>query len=159
MFGPGLALRGPEGPVSMHKAIEVLQKESKTTFAFFMLGLLCFNISSFLLVWIYYPGFIAIVVNIVLLVFLFMFVTNGLDILKKLYVPDVVAVTGQFSDFSAYEKMPDLDKITRKQEQQIQEKRLNLQPASDVPQQRPEEQSAFSIFDVGLFSPIKNMFK
>ncbi len=141
----------------MHKAIEVLQKESKTTFAFFMLSLFCFHISSFLLVWIYYPGFIAVVVNMVLLVFLFMFVTNGYDILKKLYVPDVVAVTGQFSDFSAYEKMPDLEKMSRQQELQLQSQKLvEPQPQSAAITPGKEEATGF---DFGLFSAIKNVFQ
>ena len=155
MFGPGLALRGPEGPVSMHKAIDVLQKESKISFNFFMLSLLCFHVSSFLLVWIYYPGLIAVVVNIVLVVFLVLFVANGLDIWKKLYVPDLVAVTGQFYDFSTYEKMPDLEKISRQQEnQQQQQKILN-------PTQSPQRESlsAFAIFDVAILENIKSLFR
>ena len=36
MLGPGLALRGGEGAVSMHKAVENMKKESETCFKFFM---------------------------------------------------------------------------------------------------------------------------
>jgi hypothetical protein len=154
MFGPGLALRGPEGPASMHKAIEVLQKESKVCFVFFMLSLLAFHISSFLLVWIYYPGLIAFVVNVVLLAFLIVFVTSGLDIFKKLYVPDNTAVTGQFVDFSTYDRMPDLEKISRQQELQQQHEKLAAPQAVGA---TPAD-AGWGGFDLGVLSNIKNIF-
>ncbi len=140
----------------MHKAIEVLQKESKVSFTYFMLSLLAFYISSFLLVWIYYPGIIALVVNLVLLVFLVMFIMSGADILKKLYVPDLVAVTGQFADFSTYEQMPDLDKFSHRQEAQMQRQQLVDPAASPSKQETP---SAFALFDLGLVAAVKNMLK
>jgi hypothetical protein len=80
MLGPGLALRGSEGALSMHKAVDTMKDESTNCFYFFMLQLLFFHISSFLLMWMIYSASIAIVVNIVLLIFLVVFVINGFDI-------------------------------------------------------------------------------
>jgi hypothetical protein len=90
MFGPGLALRGGDGAASMHKAVENMKKESTTCFLFFILQLLFFHLSSFLLMWLYYPWKVAVFINIVLAVF----VINGLEIFNKLYVKEEDAVTG-----------------------------------------------------------------
>jgi len=152
MFGPGLALRGPEGPLSMHKSIEVLQKQSKITFYFFMVSLVFFLISSFLIVWIYYPGLIAIIVNVVLVYCLVMFGRNGVESWRKLYVPDVEAVTGRFGDFSAYENMPDLDRVNKAEEEKFQSQKLieGHQTSS-----KPAETGAF---DFGIVNAIKGVF-
>jgi hypothetical protein len=50
--------------------------------------------------WLYYPGKVAIIINIILVVFLVIFIKNGYEIFDKLYVKDAEAVTGQFKDFS-----------------------------------------------------------
>ncbi len=47
------------------------------------------------------------------MVFLVIFIKNGMDIFSKLYVKEDDAVTGQFKDFSAYENMYDLDQNKR----------------------------------------------
>jgi hypothetical protein len=80
MFGPGLALRGGEGAVSMHKAVDNMKAESNQCFYFFILQLLFFHISSFLLMWLYYPPKVAIIINIILGVFLVIFIRNGWEI-------------------------------------------------------------------------------
>ena len=59
--------------------------------------------------WLYYPVKVAILINIILMVFLIVFVRNGWEIYEKLYVRDEEAVTGQFKDFTQYENMFDLD--------------------------------------------------
>ena len=100
MFGPGLALRGEDGAASMHKAVENLKEESKICFRFFIVEMLCFHISSFLLMWIYYSKMVALIINIVLGVFLIAFIINGVDIIKKLYVNEEDAVSGKFQDFT-----------------------------------------------------------
>ena len=94
MLGPGLALRGPEGPSSVHKAVNTMKNESFMCFSFFMAQLLFFHLSSFLLMWVLYSSRVAIVVNIVLLVFLLIFVVNGCEIYNKLHVSDAEAVSG-----------------------------------------------------------------
>ena len=110
MLGPGLALRGGEGAASMHKAVDNMKLESKQCFIFFMLQLLCFHMSSFLLMWTIYSKPVALFVNIILGVFLFLFVWNGKDIYDKLAVGDDEAVSGKFTNFAQYEGMQDLDK-------------------------------------------------
>lgn len=100
MFGPGLALRGGEGAQSMHKAVENMKKESTNCFIFFILQLLFFHVSSFLLMWLYYPVKVAFLINMILGGFLVVFIKNGWEIYEKLHVKDDEAVTGQFRDFA-----------------------------------------------------------
>lgn len=110
MLGPGLALRGPDGPKSVHKAVDVMKNESVHCFTFFMLQLFFFHVSSFTLMWMLYSRNVAIVVNCVLLVFLFMFIYNGYTIYNKLYISESNAVSGQFQDFAnTYQQMGELD--------------------------------------------------
>ena len=94
----------------MHKAVDNMKLESKQCFIFFMLQLLCFHMSSFLLMWTIYSKPVALFVNIILGVFLFLFVWNGKDIYDKLAVGDDEAVSGKFTNFAQYEGMQDLDK-------------------------------------------------
>lgn len=50
--------------------------------------------SSFLLMWLYYPFKVALIINIILGGFLIVFIKNGYEIYEKLYVKDDEAVTG-----------------------------------------------------------------
>lgn len=56
--------------------------------------------SSFLLMWLYYPIKVAILINLILLAFLLVFVKNGWEIYSRLYVKDDEAISGQFKDFA-----------------------------------------------------------
>ena len=96
MLGPGLALRGKEGPESMHKAVESMKDESTNCFYFFISQLFFFHISSFLLMWVLYTSYVALVVNMVLLVFLIIFIINGIDIFNKLHLSEDEIVSGKF---------------------------------------------------------------
>ena len=96
MYGPGLALRGAEGASSVHKAVDVMKYESVNCFNFFIFQLLLFHISSFLLMWVLYSTRVAAFVNIVLLIFLVVFVVNGYDIYSKLYISESEAISGKF---------------------------------------------------------------
>jgi len=102
MLGPGLALRGSEGAVSMHKAVDAMKEESMQCFYFFICQLLFFHISSFLLMWVLYTKEVAIMVNIVLAIFLVAFIANGLEIANKLHISEDEAVSGKFKDFGQY---------------------------------------------------------
>ena len=113
MFGPGMALRGPEGAASMHKAVDIMEQNAKHCFFFFMLALVFFHISSFLMAWIITPSFSAIIVNLILGYFLVLFFKNGYEIHKALHVTKEQAVTGRFENFAGYEEMPDLDRRDR----------------------------------------------
>ena len=94
----------------MHKAVENMKQESKQCFMFFMLQLLFFHMSSFLLMWTLYSKTVAFIINIILGIFLALFVWNGKDIYDKLAVSETEAVSGKFTNFAQYEGMEDLDK-------------------------------------------------
>lgn len=72
-----------------------------------MLELLCFHISSFLLMWIYYRFLVALIINIILGLFLLMFVRNGYDIYSELWVEESSAVSGKFHSYK--DNLVDLD--------------------------------------------------
>lgn len=109
MLGPGLALRGSDGANSMHKAVESMKAESHVCFNFFLLQLLSFHCSSFLLMWVLYTKTVAIVINCILAVFLLAFIHNGFEIYNELHVKDEDAVTGKFTNFAQYDNMQDID--------------------------------------------------
>ncbi len=109
MLGPGLALRGQDGANSMHKAVESMKAESKHCFTFFLLQLLSFHCSSFLLMWVLYDKTVAVIINCILGVFLLVFIHNGFEIYNALHVSDEDAISGKFSNFAQYEGMNDLD--------------------------------------------------
>jgi hypothetical protein len=100
MLGPGLALRGGHGVESMHLAVDNMKSESEKCFKFFILQLLFFHLSSFLLMWTLYSATVALVINLILLVFLVLFIKNGSEIYETLHVKEEDAVTGKFSNFA-----------------------------------------------------------
>jgi hypothetical protein len=73
-----------------------MKDKSYSCFKYFMLELLFFHVSSFLLMWIYYRFLVALVINIILGAFLILFVKNGYDIYSELYVEESEAVSGKF---------------------------------------------------------------
>jgi len=78
-----------------------------------MLQLFFFHLSAFLLMWMLYPTRVAIIVNVVLMIFLVMFLFNGYDIYSRLYISEQEAVSGQFTDFgNVYSQMGELDRGT-----------------------------------------------
>ena len=128
MFGPGLALRGPEGAVSMHQAVNVMQEYARASFNVFMCGLVFFHLSSLLMMWFKQPPLISIVTNLVLIVFLVLFLKHGYEyfpprIHSKLYVHQENAVSGKFENFAGYEDMPALDgaRAQPKEEEKVPE--------------------------------------
>lgn len=113
MFGPGLALRGPEGAESMHKAVDIMQEYAHSSFSVFMLGLICFHVSGILMMWKGGNVMISVVTSIVLVGFLVAFFVMGAKIYPKLYVHSEKAVSGRFHNFEGYEDMPALDSRSR----------------------------------------------
>ena len=77
-----------------------MKSESGKCFTFFILQLLFFHLSSFMLMWALYSTEIAITINLILLVFLIVFIKNGHEIITQLHVSDSDAVTGRFNNFS-----------------------------------------------------------
>ena len=57
--------------------------------------------------WVLYDRMVATVINVILGIFLLIFIHNGREIYDKLHVSDDDAVTGQFKDFGKYEEMDD----------------------------------------------------
>ena len=60
--------------------------------------------------WTMYSTTVAFVINIILGIFLALFIWNGKDIYEKLAISDSDAVSGKFTNFAQYEGMQDLDK-------------------------------------------------
>ena len=89
-------------------AIENLKDKSHQCFRYFMLELFFFHVSSFLLMWIYYRFLVALSINLILGLFLLMFVRNGYEIVGELYIEEDQAVTGKFKSFQ--DNLIDLDK-------------------------------------------------
>lgn len=65
--------------------------------------------------WTLYSKPVAIVINIILGIFLLLFIVNGKDIYEKLAVSEDEAVSGKFTNFVQYEGMEDLDKGQQRQ--------------------------------------------
>ena len=63
--------------------------------------------------WTLYSKTVAFIINIILGIFLILFIWNGKDIYDKLAVSDTEAVSGKFTNFAQYEGMEDLDKDQR----------------------------------------------
>lgn len=58
--------------------------------------------------WVLYDRIVATVINVILGIFLLVFIRNGKEIYDKLHVSDEEAVTGQFKDFGKYNEMSDI---------------------------------------------------
>lgn len=52
-WGPGLALRGPNGMKSFHQAVEFLKEEQQSIYAAFVLSIITYFLSSCCIVWVY----------------------------------------------------------------------------------------------------------
>ena len=61
-----------------------------------MMELIFFHISSLLAMWIFYKFIVAFIVNIILGLFLLLFLRNAWEIIDELYVEDEDAITGIF---------------------------------------------------------------
>ena len=72
----------------MDTAIRTLKQKSYESFAFFIIQLVMFHLSSFLLMWLLYSKIVAIVTNVVLAIFLYFFVSNGTQLISELYIPE-----------------------------------------------------------------------
>ena len=96
MFGPGKALRAANIK-GIDETIEHMKNKSFLAFWFFVSELVFFHISSFMLMWIKYTPTVALVVNIVLFIFLLQFLSEGQDIMRKLFVKENDAVSGKLN--------------------------------------------------------------
>lgn len=108
MLGPGKALRG-EGIEAIEETIDSLRDYSYKCFQYFMIQIMFFHVSSFALMWILHSILVSLIINVILLYFLFLFVLNLKDITDKLHVAENEAVTGAFVNLISG-KMGALDK-------------------------------------------------
>mmetsp|Transcript_3083 Transcript_3083/g.5437 ORF Transcript_3083/g.5437 Transcript_3083/m.5437 type:complete len:336 (+) Transcript_3083:146-1153(+) len=95
MFGPGLALRGPDG--SMQRAVDGMNVERIYTFWFFCVGMACFHFSGMFVAWLRFKWPEALVINIILLCFLWSFWHYGKRIHARFQIPVEQLVSGEFS--------------------------------------------------------------
>ncbi|KEP66394.1 UNVERIFIED_CONTAM: hypothetical protein HHA_259050 [Hammondia hammondi] len=109
MWGPGLALRGPDGIRSVHAAVDSLKSEHSYVFAFFFLGLLSFYLSNLPLVFLLFEDWIAISASALLTFFLFLIFYYTISLTSQLRVSDADAVEGKIAALRAYEDIADLD--------------------------------------------------
>jgi len=72
----------------MDKAINILKAKSKQAFVYFIIQLILFHLSSFMLMWLLYPGVVAVITNVVLGVFLYFFIQNGQSLMQELWISD-----------------------------------------------------------------------
>lgn len=122
-----------------------MKAESANCFMFFILQLFFFHLSSFLLMWTLYSTFTAIVINIILLVFLALFIYNGFEIYSQLHVSDQEAVQGRFSNFGQEQS------AISEQSDQPQQLRPHQQPKIQNNKQavQPQPDSGESVFQAG----------
>lgn len=97
--------------------------------------------------WTLYSTQTAIVINVILLVFLFLFIYNGYEIYTQLHVSDQEAVQGRFSNFGQEQS-----ELTEKPQPKITNHKQAVQPKPD---------SGESVFQAGnqlFIGAIKSVF-
>ncbi|XP_026190361.1 uncharacterized protein LOC34620254 [Cyclospora cayetanensis] len=109
MWGPGLALRGPDGVRSVNSAVESLKAEQGTVFGLFVAGLSCFFASNILLLWCYFEESVAFVSSLFLGGFVVVIAYYTLSLTLQLRVAEAEAVEGNIDALKAYENIADLD--------------------------------------------------
>jgi uncharacterized membrane protein len=96
IFGSQRALMGGAGALSsMDKAIDIVKARSMQCFWFFIIQLVSFHFSSFLLLFVCYDLMQAVVVGIVLIAFFIIFMQNGLELYSLLHLSDEEATTNK----------------------------------------------------------------
>ncbi|KAL8434892.1 hypothetical protein Efla_000703 [Eimeria flavescens] len=109
MWGPGLALRGPDGVRSVNAAVENLKAEQGPVFFMFVAGLTCFFSSNILLLWCYFEEWVAFACSLFLGGFVFVIAYYAISLTYQLRVDDSEAVEGRIDALKAYDNIADLD--------------------------------------------------
>ena len=79
----------------MDKAIDTVKFRSLQCFQFFIIQLIMFHLSSFMLMWILYDALVALIVNIVLAIFLVVFLQNCFELYNELSLSDEDATSNK----------------------------------------------------------------
>ncbi|CAD7923537.1 unnamed protein product [Amoebophrya sp. A120] len=108
-WGPGLALRGLQGTADLHRAVAGLRDFQMLFFILFILGWVCYFISSLFQLWIYFDHSVASIVIIPNACFVVLICYYSVSITTMLRIPYDQAVEGKMDLFSPYEVIGDID--------------------------------------------------
>eukprot|EP01071_Lankesteria_metandrocarpae_P007620 Lankesteria_metandrocarpae@DN4732_c0_g1_i1.p1 len=109
IWGPGLALRGPNGSDSMHTAIENLRREQKFVFSFFLFGMTGFFLGNIVQVWCFFEPWVAKPATVVLTLSLAIFIYFTAYLIRHLKLPEEAEIRGRINALRPYETIGDLD--------------------------------------------------
>jgi len=104
IFGPGLALRGPEG--SMDLAVEGMSYYKDRAFVFYRLGMGCFILTAILYSYLAFPYFFSVPVITALMCISFGLVWYAWEIHNRFQVPDAQLTTGKLTFFTKKVEKP-----------------------------------------------------
>lgn len=86
MFGPGLALRGPEN--GMERAVLGLQTEKRVTFWYFKAGVTCFSLATGLHLFLWYNLYVSCSMFVIYVSFVIIFMRYDYKIQKLFEIPE-----------------------------------------------------------------------
>lgn len=117
VWGPGMALRGPEGMESFNKVIDFLKAEQDSIYLAFVLGVICYFVATCTLVWVY-PSRASVnmascgVLGLFLLVVLYY--QCRIDGILKISGHDKTATDGKIAALVPFNTIADLDSVAAK---------------------------------------------
>ncbi|CDJ66463.1 hypothetical protein, conserved [Eimeria necatrix] len=109
MWGPGLALRGPDGVRSVDEAVDKMKGEQGVVFFLFVLGTVCFFVSNVLLLWCYFESNVAAASSLFMGGFVLLIIYYSVTLTYQLRVRETEAVEGNIDALRAYGNITDLD--------------------------------------------------
>jgi len=93
LWGPGKALRGDDSS-HVHDTINILEESQQTAMRFFVLGLLCYFVSSILVAWLFFDRIAAIITTGLLVSFLWLIGIQSVDV-RRAYITSRPLVSGK----------------------------------------------------------------
>jgi len=115
VWGPGMALRGPNGMQSSHRAINFLREEMDNNYLIFNGGVTCYFASTCTLIWIY-PSRSEVNVACMVILTFFVILTIGTQCaltgrLKESYYKSGQDTDGHIVGFDLWDRVADLDSV------------------------------------------------
>mmetsp|Transcript_68295 Transcript_68295/g.193469 ORF Transcript_68295/g.193469 Transcript_68295/m.193469 type:complete len:228 (-) Transcript_68295:37-720(-) len=112
IWGPGMALRGPEGMKSFHATVEFLRGEQQQIYVAFVVSVLAYFLSSCCLVWVY-PSRSLVNAACMGVLFIFLVVIIILQIRLEMRIGGSIfshdGADGRIKSFAPVEEVADLD--------------------------------------------------